>query len=107
MKAFLPRILITLCALIALASAAPAQEVLWRTHVEAGNQSVEKGNYGEAEKHYTAALKSAEGFGQTDSRLMSTMRKLASVLDDQGKYEDAEQLYQRLITLDEKASGRN
>src|SRR5262249_45395111 len=107
MKDYVQQLLVVLCALAFLAPAAFGQEVLWRTHFEAGEAAQKKGSYAEAETHFTSALKSAEAFGGTDGRLISTIRKLAGLYDDQGKYEDAERLYERLIAADEKATGKD
>ncbi len=77
----------------------------WQTHMAAGDKAYQQGNHPEAEKQLVAALKEAEGFGPQDPRLATTLNNLALLYDDQGKYAEAEPLYQRSLAIVEKALG--
>ena len=47
----------------------------------------------------------AKDFGESDPRLASSLNNLAALYYTQGKYEEAEPLYQRALAIDEKALG--
>ncbi|MCH8267055.1 MAG: tetratricopeptide repeat protein [Acidobacteria bacterium] len=77
----------------------------WESYIQAGEAAYEQGNYAEAEKQFLAALQEAENFGPEDPRLATSLNNLAVVFRAQGKYEEAEPLYQRSLAIDEKALG--
>ncbi len=52
-----------------------------------------------------AALKEAEKFGDQDPRLATSLNNLAELYRAQGKYEQAEPLYQRALAIAEKVLG--
>ena len=78
---------------------------LWETYNNAGIEAYERGNYAEAEKQWLASLKEAETIGPEDPRLAFSLNNLANLYNDQGKYAEAEPLYQRALVIREKALG--
>ncbi|MFQ5424524.1 MAG: hypothetical protein ACE5F9_11160, partial [Phycisphaerae bacterium] len=48
---------------------AAAQDVLWKTYIDAGKAARKKGDYRRAERMFRAALNEAEDFGPDDPRL--------------------------------------
>ena len=77
----------------------------WETQLAAGEKAYQQGNYPEAEKRLVAALKEAEGFGPQDPRLATTLNYLGLVYDAQGKYAEAEPLYERSLAILANALG--
>lgn len=83
------------------------QAAAWEFYMRTGMAAYEQANYAEAEKQLSAALKKAEDFGPQDPRLAGTLNNLAEVYRAQGKYTEAEPLYQRAVVIAEKALGQN
>ena len=77
----------------------------WQRSNEAGYEAYKQARYDDAEKAYLAALKEAENFGPQDSRLATPLNNLAALYDAQGKYTEAEPLYQRSLAIWENALG--
>ena len=77
----------------------------WESYIQAGEAAYQQGNYAEAEKQFLAALQEAENFGPEDPRLATSLNNLANLYEAQGKYTEAEPLYQRALTIYEKALG--
>lgn len=73
--------------------------------MRAGVAAYHQGNYTEAVKQTKAALNLAEAFGPDDPRLATTLTNLTLLYRSQGKYADAEPLYDRALTIREKALG--
>ena len=84
---------------------AAAQSTLWQSHMASGVAAYQQGNYAEADMQLEAGLKIAEGFGPQDGRLGTTLDNLGSLRRAQGKYAQAEPLYQRSLAILEKALG--
>ena len=82
-----------------------AQSTHWETSTDAGLEAQRQGRYGEAEEHFSAALKEAENFGPEDHRLATSLSNLAELYRGQGKYAEAEPFYQRTLAILEKALG--
>ncbi len=82
-----------------------AQDTKWEKSNAAGVEAYQQGRYGEAEKRWLAALEEAENFGPDDERLATSLNNLASLYKTQGKYAEAEPLYQRSLAIWEKFSG--
>ena len=80
-------------------------QVTWETYRDAGLEAQEQARYAEAEELFLAALKEAEKFGGQDPRLPHSLKNLASLYYMQGKYSEAETLYQRALAIDEKVLG--
>src|SRR5215210_1354326 len=91
---------------MAFASAAVyAQQPTWETYQEAGRRALERGDYAEAETQLKAALKEASGFVLKDQRLTETLDELASVYRAAGRFDEAETLYRRTLSITEAAFG--
>ena len=97
------RMIIALVALSLLTAC--TQDLSWEEYTEAGLEAYEQARYDEAEESYLAALEEAEKFGDQDSRLATVLNNLALLYQDQGKYAEAEPLYQRALPIREKALG--
>ncbi len=82
-----------------------AQEAAWDRYMDAAGQAYEQGDYDEAEKQLLRALKEAENFGEKDLRLATSLGNLGKVYHLQGKYAEAEPLYQRSLAIGEKTLG--
>ncbi len=82
-----------------------AQGGQWNTLNAAGIEAYQRGDYAEAEKQWSAALKEAEGFGPQDPRLATSLNNLAIIYNEQGRYAEAEPLYKRALAIWEKALG--
>ncbi|MCH7633940.1 MAG: CHAT domain-containing protein [Proteobacteria bacterium] len=89
-----------LCSATAFAQVEP-----WQSHMVAGVQAYQQGNYPEAEKQFTAAVKEAEHFGPEDPRLATSLNNLALLYYIQGKYAEAEPLHKRALAIYEKTLG--
>jgi tetratricopeptide (TPR) repeat protein len=86
-----------------LTSVAAAQVSPWQEKNEAGNVAAQAGRYAEAEKLYQSAIKEADAFGKTDTRLATSLANLATVYHLQNKYPEAKDYYQRAIKIWEKS----
>jgi len=96
---------IILTMLLALSLLTACAQEPWKEYNNAGVEASEEARYGDAEESYLVALKEAEKFGDQDPRLATVLNNLASLFDAQGKYAEAEPLYQRALAIDEKALG--
>lgn len=76
----------------------------WQVLNNAGSRAAEQGDTLEAEKEFTAALREAEKFGEYDLRLATSLNNPATLYQDSGKYERAEQLYRRALAIEERTS---
>ena len=74
-----------------------ANEARWEQHMRAGVAAYQGGDYEEAVKQTEAALKEAEDFGEQDPRFADTLQGLATLYCRQGRYKEAEPLYQRAL----------
>ena len=82
---------------------APNQGAKWESYITAAQQAYQQADYAEAEKQSEAALKEAEAFD--DVRLATSLNNLALLYKAQGRYAEAEPLYQRALAIREKALG--
>ncbi len=73
--------------------------------MQAGNEAYQRGNYAEAVAQFEAALREAEKFGSVDLRLATSLNSLALLYRAQGRYAEAEPLYQRSLGIREKSLG--
>ncbi|KAI0423575.1 hypothetical protein F5Y09DRAFT_327017 [Xylaria sp. FL1042] len=77
-----------------------------REHLNIALAREAKGEYGEAKKHYVAALRIAElNYGPESPIALQIMGKLASIHNKQGQQKDAEQALQATLEGQEKAVG--
>ena len=90
---------------VLLVSTHCSTQIRWQRSNDAGVEAYEQARYAEAEKHYLAALKEAETFGPEDPNVAQTLNNLAKLYRTQGKYTEAEPLYQRSLAIWEKALG--
>ncbi len=84
---------------------APNQGAKWESSITAAQQAYQQADYADAEKQLEAARKEAEAFGPDDVRLATSLNNLALLYKAQGRYAEAEPLYQRALAIREKALG--
>ncbi|MDH3669747.1 MAG: tetratricopeptide repeat protein [Gammaproteobacteria bacterium] len=77
----------------------------WDEDAQAGVQAYLHGDYAAAERHLLAALRTAEEMGPEDPRLALSLNNLALVYHAQGRYDEAEPVYKRAISITERALG--
>ena len=82
-----------------------SQETSWEKYMEAAGKAYQQADYVKAEKLVKAALREAEKFGEQDPRFATSLNNLALLYMEQGKYVEAEPLYQRSLAIWEKALG--
>src|SRR5215813_1073756 len=99
------RFLPFLVAAIVLSACTPAECATWQEYREAGQKARRDGHYAEAAKAFSAALAEAEKFGPDDHRLAVTLGNLGGVYWAQGKYAEAQPLFERAVAIDENALG--
>ncbi len=98
------RLIGVLCVMLMFAQGC-AQGTRWDRYIDAGTEAYQQANYAEAEKQWTDALREAEKFGPEDPRLATSLNNLGELYRLQGKYAEAEPLYQRSLAIWEKALG--
>ena len=81
------------------------QEKLWQVYETGGEKALQQQDYFEAEKQLSAALKVAGSFHFPDEQLVTSLRLLAAVYNQVGKYPEAKPLLKRALALDEKTHG--
>jgi len=82
-----------------------AQESPWQANHDAGKKAFEAHRYGEAEKFYSAGLAQAEKFGEKDLRLAVSLFDMGIVYYAQQRYEKAEKMLKRAVTIREDVPG--
>ena len=93
-------------AFVALPSPADAaDEATWNRYLDAGTAAYRKRDPDEATRQFEFALKEAEGFGDDDPRLATTLAWLAELYRVQRRFEESEKLIRRTIAMDEKYRG--
>ncbi len=100
-----PYLLIAILCAVAPGNAIAGMETTWDQAAQAGAQAYLHGDYAAAERHLVAALRTAEEFGPEDPRLALSLNNLALVYHAQDRYDEAEPVYQRAITITERALG--
>src|ERR1700694_2641591 len=78
----------------------------WEKEYADGKAAYAAGNYREAEKQLKAAYKSTREFASNDPKLLNTLNDLAQVYRAESKYQDAEPLMDRYLTLRERFLGK-
>ena len=77
----------------------------WDKYTAAGNSAYQQGDYTEAEKQYAAAIIEVEGFGPEEPRLATSFNNLANLYRAQGRYGEAEPLFERALAIVENVFG--
>ena len=94
---------------VALLAGAPAgiaaDEATWTRLLDAGTAAYHKRDPDEATRQFELALKEAEGFGEGDPRLATSLAWTAELYRVQRRFEESERLIRRTIGLDEKFRG--
>ncbi len=85
--------------------AASAQETRWDSIMADAAKAHQQADYAQAEKLFLAALKEAEKFGEQDPRFAASLNNLAELYRAQGKYAQAEPLFQRALIVLTRAVG--
>lgn len=78
-----------------------AQESLWKTLYESGCKALDSRQLKDAEKQLDSAMHEAESDANPE-KLMTTIRKLVAVYEQQGRQDCAATLLKRLVELNEK-----
>jgi tetratricopeptide (TPR) repeat protein len=78
---------------------------MWERYNVAGQQAMGQGRHAEAEGHFKLALQEAEKIGPMDNKVVVSLNGLANCLRQQGKFQEAEPLYQRAIDITKKIGG--
>ena len=78
----------------------------WKAQTEAGRIAYAKGGYETAQRHFEAALRTAEAtFGPEHPDVATSLNNLALLYSAQGRYAEAVPLQQRSLAIYEKALG--
>ncbi|MBX9693244.1 MAG: tetratricopeptide repeat protein [Cyanobacteria bacterium] len=78
---------------------------MWERYNVGGQQNMTAGKHADAEKSFRMAVEEAEKFGPKDNRLATSLNNLGNCLRAQGKFEEADTVYQRAITAKEQSDG--
>jgi tetratricopeptide (TPR) repeat protein len=78
---------------------------MWDRYNVAGQQAMSQGRSGEAEGHFKLALQEAEKLGAMDGKVVTSLNNLGNCLRQQGKFVEAEPLYQRALDIKKKTGG--
>ena len=76
-----------------------ADEARWRQYIEAGKEAYQRGDYAEAVRQTQFAVKEAEDFGEEDPRFARSLNDLALLYQAQGRYDEAEPMYERALII--------
>ncbi len=82
-----------------------ADETTWTRYLDAGTAAYRKRDADEATRQFEFALREAEGFGEQDPRLATTLAWVAEMYRLQRRFDEAEKLILRTIGIDEKFRG--
>ncbi len=101
--------LVTVLLGAALVSVAPqgnaADEATWTRFLDAGTAAYNRRDPDEATRQFEFALNEAEGFGESDARLATSLAWLAELYRVQRRFEESEKLIRRTVAIDEKFRG--
>lgn len=103
----MPTAALLLAALLALAVplASLADEPGWRRAITTGEAAYRSGDYAEAGFAFGTALKNAESFGESDTRVATSLGWLAETYRLQGRLAEAEPLLKRALAIRERVLG--
>lgn len=91
--------------LLSASNAVLADEAAWVRFLDAGTAAYNRRDPAEATRQFEFALKEAEGFGESDTRLATSLAWLAELYRVQRRFDEAERLIRRTILIDEKYRG--
>ncbi|HEY9870795.1 MAG TPA: serine/threonine-protein kinase, partial [Candidatus Obscuribacterales bacterium] len=77
-------------------------ELTWMQYEREGQTLLDQGNYAEAEKKLRAAVELAEQFGETDSRLSTSLEMLANLYREQNRDGEADEIGERIARIAEQ-----
>jgi len=89
---------------LAVALILSGSDSVWKGNMEAERKAFSEGRYLEAVNYAQAALKDAEAFGAQDSRLATSLHNAGELYTRLERYDEAERLLQRALSIREKAS---
>src|SRR5579862_4424098 len=75
------------------------QVTLWETYRDSGLAQYRAGNYAEAERLLRIALQTAETNNPNGGHVAKTLNDLALLYETQGKYTEAEALFNRALVM--------
>src|SRR5262249_47375257 len=81
------------------------QDSLWEQHLAKARKLRADAHYKEAETEYLAAVEAAQAFGAGHPKMARSLNNLAALYQDQGRYAEAETLYQRATAIWERNPG--
>lgn len=82
-----------------------ADEATWTRYLDAGTAAYKNRDPDSAARQFESALQEAEGFGEQDVRLATTLAWLAELYRVQRRFDESEKLIRRTIAIDEKYRG--
>lgn len=85
----------------------PANQVAWFLAYDTAQHARQQGRYAEAEAAFRAAIDEAEALGPRDPKLGVSLNELQKLLIEQGKYREAEPVWERLLVFMERFAGRH
>lgn len=80
---------------------------LWKKYRDAGRKAEKDKNPTEAEQHYHAAAREADGFKERDKRRAESLADWGRVLYQNRKFRQALQVYQDLVSFHERDLGKH
>lgn len=92
-------LVVLLTALLLAASPARAEATKWQAFLVAGESALTKKDFDEAEKLFRAALREAAAFDKSDERRGITLNHLATTLNAQRRYGNAEPVLLQAMTV--------
>jgi tetratricopeptide (TPR) repeat protein len=84
---------------------AMAQEAVWKTYFTEAFKALQSGDFETSEKMFLSAAEQAKAFGEGDQRYYKSLDGLALAYAAQKKFAEAEQTYQKVLSIKEKALG--
>jgi tetratricopeptide (TPR) repeat protein len=107
MRAFTVGAAILLISAIVPFPASSSDAGAWESKRNQGLAAMKAGDYKQAEKLLSQAVQQATGFGATDERLSTTLDDLGSLYTKERKFDDARQIYLRVLKLKEELYGKS
>ncbi len=99
--------LVLVCVVWLPAVMAGCAQQSWESAMEAGEATMRSGQYADAERIFTQAVKKAEQFGLHDRRVAVTLSRLAQAYTAQEKYVEAEPVYLQALKIYQDVHGED